>query len=58
VKEETTMKIGFAKFKIFGRHFQIASVFYSDSAVFTDKGTIDDVRRVNSCQMLFDGRRW
>ena len=36
----------------------IASVFYSHSAIFADKGKTDDVRRVNLCQMPFDGRRW
>ena len=47
---------------IFKMHIEqfgnVANVFYSHSAVFTDKGNVDDVRRVNSCQMLFDGRRW
>jgi hypothetical protein len=36
----------------------IASVFYTHSAVFSWNGKVDDVRRVNSCQMIFDGRRW
>lgn len=36
----------------------IANVFYSHSAIFTENGEVDDVWRVNSCQMLFDGQRW
>ncbi len=48
--------------EIFKMHIEqygnIANVFYSHSAVLTYKGQIDNVRRVNSCQMLFDGRRW
>lgn len=35
----------------------IASAFYShDSVTSADGGT--DIRRVNSCQMLYDGKRW
>lgn len=35
----------------------IASAFYShDSVTTADGGT--DIRRVNSCQMLYDGKRW
>jgi hypothetical protein len=48
--------------EIFKMHVEqygnIANVFYSHSAVLMYKGQIDNVRRVNSCQMLFDGKRW
>jgi hypothetical protein len=36
----------------------IANAFYSHSAVETKAGKTENVRRVNSCQMLFDGKRW
>jgi hypothetical protein len=35
----------------------IANAFYSHSSVTTEPGRTD-IRRVNSCQMLYDGERW
>ncbi len=35
----------------------IASAFYSHNSETTENGRTD-IRRVNSCQMLYDGKRW
>lgn len=50
--QETVFKVHIEQFG------NIANAFYSHSAVETQSGKTDDVRRVNSCQMLFDGKRW
>jgi hypothetical protein len=50
--EETLFKVHIEQYG------NIASAFYSHSDVETRGAEIKNVRRVNSCQMLFDGKRW
>lgn len=45
-------------YKIHIEHFDsIATAFYSHDSVTSENGKTD-IRRVNTCEMLFDGKRW
>jgi hypothetical protein len=52
LNQETVFKVRIERFG------NIATAFYSHSALQTKASTTNDVRRVNTCQMLFDGKRW